>query len=73
VSGCSSSHRKYRERDQRITTHRVRLAALSRSRPYWLDEALSADWGHPYRHESSTVLAVTDHASELTSACVALQ
>jgi hypothetical protein len=44
--GGPSSRRKYRDADQWITTHRVRLATLSRSRPYWLDEALSADWGH---------------------------
>jgi hypothetical protein len=46
--------RKYRDTDQRITTHRVRLTIRSRSRPHWLDETLSADWADPHRHENST-------------------
>jgi hypothetical protein len=41
--GCPSSQRKYRDTDQRVTAHRVRLATRSRSRPHWLDETLNAD------------------------------
>ena len=33
-----------------ITTHRVRIAALSRSRPHGLDEALSAERVHRHRN-----------------------
>lgn len=36
---CGGQIDRLAERDQRITTHRVRLAALSTSRPHWLDEA----------------------------------
>jgi glutathione-regulated potassium-efflux system ancillary protein KefG len=34
-----------RDTNQRITSHRVRLATLPRSRPHWLDETLSVHSG----------------------------
>jgi hypothetical protein len=71
--GCPSSRCEYRDSDRRITTDHVRLVALSRSRPYWLDEALSADWVHPHRRENSnaTVLAVASGIVTVGMASVA--
>jgi hypothetical protein len=66
--GCPSSHRKYRDRNQRITSHRVRLATLSRSRPHWLDETLSA-----HRGLDRTRVVIADQASVRKTASVANQ
>jgi hypothetical protein len=46
-------------------------SANIRERRIWLDETLPADWGHPHRHGTSTMLAVADQTSERTSASVA--
>ena len=51
--GGPSSHREYRDGDRWITTGRVRLATLSRSRPCSPDEPLSACWTFPERHAGS--------------------
>jgi len=66
--GCPSINRKYRDRDHRITTRRVRLATLSRTRPHGLDESLSADRFH--RHQLS-LDGTDDQTIEVTSASVA--
>jgi hypothetical protein len=66
--GGPSSHRNYRDGDRRITTDRVRLAMLSRSRPHWLDEALSADRVHRHRHVADGIAV---EASELAITGVA--
>ena len=66
--GCPSMNRKYRDRDHRITTRRVRLATLSRTWPHGLDESLSADRVH--RHHLA-LDGTDDQTIELTSASVA--